>query len=399
MVGKRLALAFTVLVTLSGCGGTAAPTASSPAPAAAASSRPAPKPAASTSGSQAALAKPAGSAPAASPAAKPSASASSGGSAETAAAAKPPASGSSSAKPLGNFKLGASAINSSLLPIQLGVQYGLYAKYGANVEFAATGVGNTTVAAMESGEVAGAYINPSNVAEAVAAGSQMRSVMSIGVRSSYLLVVSPSISKVEDLKGKAFAIANPGGLASNVAETFLDGYGLKNGQSISLINLGAEPSRIQAVQSGQVQGTIINPAFRGKVGSLKVLLDLRDLDIGFPGGALGLSGKVLKTQPDAGGALVKGTWDGIKLVLDPSQKDKVLGGMQKYLQLDAADAGPAYDELQKDLTGALPPKLDPKGVTKSIEFLARSNPSVAKLSAQDVLDSSIVDRLIAQGFK
>jgi len=148
-----------------------------------------------------------------------------------------------------------------------------------------------------------------------------------------------------------------------------------------------------------VQGTIINPAFRDKVGSLKVLLDLRDLDIGFPGGALGISGKVLKSQPDVAEALVKGTWDGIKLVLDPSQKDKVVEGLKKYLQLDAPQANGAYGELQKDFQGALPPKLDPKGVTKSIDFLARSNPTVAKLKAEDVVDSTIVDKLIAQGYK
>lgn len=370
MRGRHLAIALAGVVALvgTGCGqaATPPPTAASP----------------STTGSQPAAVKAPAPGSAQGTTSKPSAAAASG-----------------QVKSLGTFKLGASAINSSLLPIQLGADYGLYSRYGATVQFAATGVGNTTVAAMESGEVAGAFINPSNVAEAVAAGSQMRSVMSIGVRSSYLLVVTPDITKVEDLKGKAFAIANPGGLASNVAEAFLDGYGLKNGQNISLINLGTEPSRISAVQSGQVQGTIVNPAFRGKIGSLKVLLDLRDLDIGFPGGALGLSGKVLKTQPDAAEAIVKGTWDGIKLVLDPSQKDKVIGGLQKYLQLDASQAGPAYEELQKDLTGALPPKLDPKGVNKSIQFLARSNPAVGKLTAQDVMDTSIVDKLIAQGFK
>lgn len=303
------------------------------------------------------------------------------------------------AKQLGKFKVGASAINSSLLPIQLGADHGLYAKYGATVEFNATGVGNTTIAAMESGEIAAAYINPSNVAEAVAAGSSIRSVMSIGTHSSYLLVVTPDINKVEDLKGKAFAIANPGGLASTVAEVFLAQYGLKSGTSISLINLGTEPTRIAAVQSGQVQGTIINPAFRDKIGSLKVLLDLRDVDLGFPGGALGISGKTLKDQPAAAEALVAGTWDGIKLVLDPSQKDKVLQGMKKYLDLNDAQADAAYGELQKDFQGALPPKLDPKGVQKSIDFLAQSNPSVAKVTAQQVVDSSIVDKLIAQGFK
>jgi hypothetical protein len=108
---------------------------------------------------------------------------------------------------------------------------------------------------------------------------------------------------------------------------------------------------------------------------------------------------VLKTQPDVAEALVKGTWDGLKLVLDPAQKDKVVGGLEKYLLLEPQAADAAYGELQKDLTGALPPKLNLNGVTKSIEFLARSNPAVGKLKAEDVVDSSIVDRLIAQGYK
>jgi len=313
-------------------------------------------------------------------------------------AASTPASAPVSKQP-GKFKVGASAINSSLLPIQLGADLGLYDKYGASVEFGATGVGNTTIAAMQSGEIAAAYINPSNVAEAAAAGSDIRSVMSIGVRSSYLLVTTPDINKVEDLKGKAFAIANPGGLASTVAEVFLGQYGLKNGTNITLLNLGAEPDRIQALQSGQVQGTIINPGFRDKIGNLKVILDLRDLDLGFPGGGLAMSQKFMKSQPAAADALVTGTWDGIKLVVDRAQKDKVVEGLKKYLQLDGPQAERAYEELQKDFQGALPPKLEPKGVGKMIDFLATSNPAVAKVTPENVIDSSIVDRLLAQGYK
>jgi len=315
-------------------------------------------------------------------------------------AAQPAASSSAQAsKAALKLKLGAAAINSSLLPIWLGVDQGLYAKYGATVEFSPTGVGNTTIAAIQSGEIAGAYINPSNVAEAVAAGSDIRSVMGFPTRPSYLLVVTPDITKVEDLKGKAFAIANPGGQASVVAEVFLAEYGLKQGTNISLINLGTEPTRVQAVQSGQVQATIINPTFRDKIGSLKVLMDLRERDMGLAGGGLAISGSVLKSQPDGAEALVKGTWEGIKLVLDRGQKDKVVQGLKKYLQIEGPAAEPAYEEMQKDFQGALPPKLDPAGVAKSMDILAQSNPSVKNLSAEKVIDSSIVDKLMAQGFK
>ncbi len=364
--------------------GAAAP-ASSPAGSAAQS-----KPAAVASAS----AKPAGSAAASGSAtAKPAASAS----------AKPVASGAAGAsaapKQLGRYKFGASAINSNLLPIQLGVEHGLYTKYGATVDFNPTGLGNTTVAAMQSGEIAAAFVNPSNVAEAVAGGSDVRSVMSISNKPSYLLVVTPDISKPEDLKGKSFAVANPGGQANVVAEVFLSQYGLKHGQNITLINLGTEPTRVQAVQSGQVAATIINPTFKDRIGNLKILLDLREQSTGLAGASLAIAGPILKNQPDAAEAFVKGTWEGIKLVVDPAQKDKVIAGFKKYLQIEGPAAEEAYKEMQKDFQGALPPKLDPAGLAKSMQVLSETNPALKTLSPDKVIDSSIVDRLIAQGFK
>jgi len=370
------AFAGASLLLLSACGGAAAPAGTSQSP-----STPA-------TASQAA--------PAASAAAKPSQAAASGSAAAKPSAGSPAA--SAAAKPGTKYKVGASAINSSLLPIELAADYGLYDKYGIGVEFNGTGVGNTTVAAMESGEIAAAYINPSNVAEAVAAGSGMRSVMSIGQRPSYLLVVTPDITKVEDLKGKNFAVANPGGQASVVAEVFLAQYGLKQGNGINLLNLGTEPTRTQAVQSGQVAGTIINPTFRDKIGNLKVLMDLRDQDMGLAGSSLAISSAVLKNQA-ASEALVKGTWEGIKLVMDPSQKSKMIDGLKKYLQVEGAAGEAAYQEMQKDFQGALPPKLDPTGVQKSMDILAQSNPQVKGLPVDKVIDNSIVDRLIQQGFK
>lgn len=366
---------------LAACGGAAAP-ASSPAASIAAPSKPA---AASAS---------APAQPAATASAKPVAAVSGSAAAKPAASA----SGNAQAKQLGKFKIGASAINSSLLPIELGVDHGLYATYGINAEFNPTGLGNTTVAAMESGEIAAAFVNPSNVAEAVAAGSAVRSVMSIGMRPSYLIVVTPEITKPEDLKGKSFAIANPGGQASVVAEIFLSQHGLKNGTNVTLLNLGTEPNRVQAVQSGQVAGTLINPTFKDRIGNLKVLLDLREQDMGVAGASLAVAGPILK-QTEVTQALVKGTWKGIELVVDRSQKDKVIAGLKKYLKMEGPAAESAYEEMQKDFQGALPPKLDPAGVAKSMEVLSGANPALKTLDPKKVVDNSIVDRLVAEGFK
>jgi NitT/TauT family transport system substrate-binding protein len=297
------------------------------------------------------------------------------------------------------YKIGASAINDGNLPLWLGIEHGIYAKNGVQVEYTQTGTGETTIAALTTGELSAAFVGPSNVAGAVAAGSDIRTVMAVTRRAQYLVVVGPGIDRIEDLRGKSMAIANPGGAAAIVAEILLNQYGMKGRRDVTYLNLGTEPARVEAMQSGQVQAALISPAFKTKLPNARVLLDLRDMQFPYVHGAMGMTTKFMDANPKDAEAIVKSTWEGEKFLLDPKNKAAVIDSIKRNLNMDDAGAADGYNEVMKDYEGSLPPSVTPEQVSKILEVLAADNPLVAKIAAKDMLDTRFVDKLTAEGFK
>jgi NitT/TauT family transport system substrate-binding protein len=299
------------------------------------------------------------------------------------------------AKP--TYKVGSSAVNDSNLPLWLGIEQGIYARNGINVEYVQSGTGDSTIAALTTGELSAALVGPSNVAGAVAGGSSIRTVMALTRRAQYLVVVAPDITSIEDLRGKSMAVANPGGAAAVVAEILLNQHGLKGRRDVTYLNLGTEPARVEAMQSGQVQAALISPTLKAKLPNAKVLMDLRDLDFPYVHSAMGMTKQFMDAEPRDAEAIVKSTWEGSKFLLDTANKASVMDSLKRNLSLDDAGAAQAYDEVIKDYQGALPPVVTPLQIAKILEVLGADNPQISKISASDVLDMRFVDKLQKEG--
>jgi NitT/TauT family transport system substrate-binding protein len=306
-----------------------------------------------------------------------------------------PPSGTPLARP--TYKIGSSAINDSNLPLWLGIEQGIYARNGVNVEYVQSGTGDSTIAALTSGELSAALVGPSNVAGAVAAGSSIRTVMALTRRAQYLVVVAPEIAGIEDLRGKSMAIANPGGAAAVVAEILLNQHGMQGRKDVAYLNLGTEPDRVQAMQSGQVQAALISPTLKSKLPNAKVLMDLRDMDFPYVHSAMGMTTQFMDAQPKDAEAIVRSTWEGSKFLLDPANKAVVTDSLKRNLNLDDAGAALSYDETIKDYQGSLPPVVTPVQVAKILEVLGADNPKIEKISAGDMLDMRFVDKLQKEG--
>ena len=72
--------------------------------------------------------------------------------------------------------------------------------------------------------------------------------------------------------------------------------------------------------------------------NLKVLVDLRDLDVPFQAAAIVMSEKFVTTNPQAAEAFVKGAWDGTRFLVDPNNKATVVESIKRNLNLDNAAA-------------------------------------------------------------
>src|SRR5262245_45443796 len=151
-------------------------------------------------------------------------------------------------------------INAYMTSTWVAWEQGFFLKHNMEIEPVFI-IATRAAQAMLAGEVQIGLIGPTHVINAVAAGGDM--VMFLGNQNNvrYEMVAHPSIKRPEDLKGKKVAIgASQAGLASLGAHVALDYMGLNaRRDNIALLFMGEEPHRLAALQTGNVQATVIAP--------------------------------------------------------------------------------------------------------------------------------------------
>jgi ABC-type nitrate/sulfonate/bicarbonate transport system substrate-binding protein len=152
------------------------------------------------------------------------------------------------------------AINAYMTSTWVAREQGLFRKHSVEVEPVFI-IASRAAQSMLAGEVQVGLIGPTHVTNAVAAGGDL--VMFTGNQNNvgYIMVTQPSVKRIEELKGKRIAIgASQAGLASLATHAALDHMGLNpRRDKIALLPIGEEPLRLAALQTGNVQATLIAP--------------------------------------------------------------------------------------------------------------------------------------------
>ena len=191
------------------------------------------------------------------------------------------------------------AINAYMTSTWVAREQGFFLKHNVEIEPVFI-IATRAAQAMLAGEVQIGLIGPTHVINAVAAGGDM--VMFLGNQNNvrYEMVAHPSIKRPEDLKGKKVAIgASQAGLASLGAHVAMDYMGLNaRRDNIALLFMGEEPHRLAALQTGNVQATVIAPELAKTAVSqgFVSLLDMAKLNIPFQATGMVTTRKILKSN-------------------------------------------------------------------------------------------------------
>ncbi len=105
----------------------------------------------------------------------------------------------------------------------------------------------------------------SNFVGAAMAGLPVRIVMSVMDGSDHVLVTSPNIKRVEDLKGKTVGISSFGGTPHSEVTAILKKYGMDPEKDVTFLQIGGSSSRYQALESGSIHAAMVTPPFN-KIG-------------------------------------------------------------------------------------------------------------------------------------
>jgi ABC-type nitrate/sulfonate/bicarbonate transport system substrate-binding protein len=167
------------------------------------------------------------------------------------------------------LNVGMSFHNLDGVPAWIAQDKRFFEKYGLNVTIISIQGGAKTVAAMAAGDVPIAMIAGSDIANARSRGVPLQMIGGVVNRFPYDFVVAQTITSPSQLKGGKGAISGFGGSSEFATRFALAKLGV-DPQDVTLLQVGDETSRLAALQSGQIQFTVLTAG-----------LDLVAFDLGF----------------------------------------------------------------------------------------------------------------------
>ncbi|MGD0612463.1 MAG: ABC transporter substrate-binding protein [Anaerolineales bacterium] len=278
---------------------------------------------------------------------------------------------------------------------------GLFQKYGLNVKLTSISSGTTAVTALLAGDVDICQLGSSAVINAVVAKQNVVLIASLYNVYPGLLMVTPDIKTVADLKGKALGINQAGSSADTGTRLLLEKIGLVPDKDVAILAVGDDNTRLAAMQAGQIAGTLLTPPYT-LLARQKGYVELYDMStIGIPYEYLGIatSRAYIGSHRSVVDNFMKAILEAIFLMKkDPAGTKAV---MAKYLLLDPVKDAAALDDAYQGLIVnnllALPyPSLP--GTQTLLDVLKVTNPAAGQTTPDQVVDTTILKSLEDSGF-
>ena len=298
------------------------------------------------------------------------------------------------------FLMGYSSFSANQTPIWVAKEEGFFKRFGTDPDLILIEGGTRGAQALISGDLPIMGMSGQPVISARARGSDLVMIAGTVNKMNYVLIGAPTIKKPEDLKGKRIGAAQAGTASYHAVLLGLKHWGLEARRDrITILQLGNQGARVASLQSGGSDAIIVNP---GLGPSLKergnnIVADFTELPIPYPQQTVSVRERTLKTNPEFVENVMKGVVAGNSFSLEPRNKERVKQILAKYLRLErVAQAEEHYQAALKVM--APKPYVDVAGINSMIEFITETDPLVAKVKPEMVINHTILKKLDDSGF-
>jgi ABC-type nitrate/sulfonate/bicarbonate transport systems, periplasmic components len=302
--------------------------------------------------------------------------------------------------PQTRFLMGYSSFSANQTPIWMAKDEGLFKRFGTDPDLILIEGGTRGAQALISADIPIMGMSGQPVISARARGADLTMIAGTVNKMNYVLIGAPAIKRPEDLKGKRIGAAQAGTASYHAVLLGLKHWGLDARRDrITILQLGNQGARVASLQSGGSDAIIVNP---GLGPSLKergnnIIADFTELPIPYPQQTVSVRERTIKSDYNFVENVMKGVVAGNSFSLDPRNKERVKQIIAKYLRLDRVDK--AEEHYQSALKVMAPkPYVDVAGITSMIEFIAESDPLVAKVKPEMVINHTILRKLDDSGF-
>ena len=160
---------------------------------------------------------------------------------------------------------------------------GIFKKHGLDPQLILTPGGSLGFQAMMGGDVAMVLADGSSAVTSNLAGADVVIIASFLNTFPYSLISIPEVKKVDQLVGGKVAISRFGSATDVSVRMSLAKVGLNPDKDVTILQIGTQTTRFAALQSKQVQATIITPPFTltARKQGYNTLVDMAQLNIPF----------------------------------------------------------------------------------------------------------------------
>jgi NitT/TauT family transport system substrate-binding protein len=311
------------------------------------------------------------------------------------------AAGSSLAQQLETLNVSYASVTGSRIPLWIAKDAGLFEKYGLQVNLVVIAAGNAAIGALSGGDVDVLGAPGTTTMVSAARGLPVAIIGTFGP-SAWKLAAHPSITSVQELRGKTVGISRPGTTIEFATRRTLLKLGFTPGKDINILPTGLAESnkRVLVMLQGKIDATLVSPdnLFEAETKGLKlsILTDLNEMGIYTSASDLSAKRDFLKSQRQRARAFMMGFCEAIWL--GKANKNVALASFRKHLR----ESDPRrLEALYKNyIVDALPTKPYPmeEVIQTEIENLSLTVPELRGKKPSDFIDKTILNDLEREGF-
>ncbi len=296
--------------------------------------------------------------------------------------------------------IGYSSLSSNQAAIWVAKEAGFFKKAGLDAQLVLIEGGTRGAQALISGDLPMLAMGGQSVISARARGADLVLIAGLVNRMNYILAGAPAIKGPEDLKTKRIAVSQFGTSSYHAVILALKHWKMDaKRDGITLLQVGNQGARVASLQSGGSDAAIVNPGLGPalKARGLNILADFTELPVPYPQMVLGTRESFLKNEPDLAERILKAMVGANAFILEPKNNEEIKSVLAKYLRLGGpAEAEEHYQSALKVFSKK--PFVDSKGISSMIEFMGETDPAVARLKPEAVINHALLKKLDEAGF-
>jgi NitT/TauT family transport system substrate-binding protein len=201
---------------------------------------------------------------------------------------------------------------------------------------------------------------------------------------------------VEELKGKRVGVFRFGSASHLRLLNVLPRYGLGE-RDVTFLQVGDTPERLIALHGGSIDATLLSPPdhFQALRGGIKIILNLRDLNVPYQGTGLVTTQRLLARNRDLARRFLKAFVEAVHVVrTNPAVAKRAFA---KYRQTkDEKQIEDAYQTLREIVRPKPYPSID--GFRTIIKDSVDRIPAARTANPKDFIDTALLEELDRSGY-